>query len=1244
LRFIGNAAGHLTNELAERLHAAFNCHVLPSYGCTEAMPITSPPPTYNLEKPGSSGMPCGPEVCIIDDAGAKQVAGQIGHIVVRGCPVMQAYEGVKDSDAFTGGWLRTGDVGFLDEHGWLFITGRSKEVINRGGEILSPAEIEEAIAKCVGVKEVAAFSAFHDTLQETVGVILVMDIGARRPDLRTLYSQLSGRLHPSKWPQVIVFMDKLIRGATGKVLRSRIAQRCGLPIITDEMPTWFRFWEASAPEPGVSLNEAIECRRLQVQENEVEDMCMASGLCEIAKVCWAKARGRDMLAVHVKFKEEFTHRQAKSMLEHLEFETKLHDYEIPCLVVPLSSTTDLLGPLPVMQHWRGERYVAPAGELETKIARIWQSNLQPGTVSNCLWLSVDNDFFEVGGSSLLAGAVISQMRSELGVALSAQLIYTHRTVEDMAECCNKLMQDQQRKRAAKAHPNLQKVLQEKSGKSLALSQDFQFLQPSVWSTGVQMLPVLICRPLMTIFRLGVLTTILSWAAIMQATRLPSFARTPLFSIMCLLVCVAITSLIKQIVFPLTLICTKWLLIGTYREGHYPVYGSMYVRWWLFDILMNNVLDVGIFEYDMKLFYRLMGARIGKGAKIAGSAVIAEFDLVTIGAGASVDDFTIVRGFGLSRGGMMFRRVTVGAGSQVGHRSIVAPGHVVPDRSFVHMHSSSYDVAPGSLPKKYANHQKHLPSLFLRLCLGYPLLLSEWVLGNAAVVVLYLLIISSVAGRDFNSWDSILRYLTRPHRLKFFFMIPVARQVLRPLIELVFAVAVKSAILGKFRAGPQVSDWARFRRWMVVKMLRMESGAGHSVIPRVLELFGSHFQATTWIYHFLGMKVGQRIYWPGRGLHVVEFDLIEVQDDVIFGSRSHFICSDDREAQSIRIEAGAMVADRCVVLPGCTIGRNAMLGSGGLGPADTRLPEDSLWVGSQQGRPVELYNSRPRGGPTLRSFGKAFYKREAPYFVWPFFVHAAYCMIWHPIVALNSMIPFVTMLCCTACLKMMQTGEVSASPATAALLSRLPDISHWFPIYAILVQSFLTGAWAAFIMLTEVQLQKWILGRRVPGKYNWDETSFCQRWLLARCVHKIVNEELDLLRGTPMMSAYFRLQGANIGDAVCLYPTGADPYMTEPDLVSIGDGACVDKASLVAHSNTFGEYELRTLEVGHRATLRANSRLISGAKMAENSEMLEHTLVLPGDTVPKGQACQGWPASEYIPLTEVDLPWNRDDVK
>jgi len=116
-----------------------------------------------------------------------------------------------------------------------------------------------------------------------------------------------------------------------------------------------------------------------------------------------------------------------------------------------------------------------------------------------------------------------------------------------------------------------------------------------------------------------------------------------------------------------------------------------------------------------------------------------------------------------------------------------------------------------------------------------------------------------------------------------------------------------------------------------------------------------------------------------------------------------------------------------------------------------------------------------------------------------------------------------------------------------------------------------------------------------------------------------------------------MHGATIGAGCCLYPTGADPYMTEPDLVKLGDGVCVDKASLVAHSNTFGEYELRTLEVGRKSTLRTGSRLISGAKMDDNSEILEHTLILPGDEVPRYQACQGWPASKHLSLLDVEVP-------
>merc|ERR1719265_2121994 len=102
----------------------------------------------------------------------------------------------------------------------------------------------------------------------------------------------------------------------------------------------------------------------------------------------------------------------------------------------------------------------------------------------------------------------------------------------------------------------------------------------------------------------------------QETSVPRHPQTPCLGIICLLACLSVTAFIKHIVFPIVLILAKWTIIGKYREGRYPVYGVMYLRWWIVDVLMNNCLNAGIFEWDLNLFYRLLGARIGPGAKIA----------------------------------------------------------------------------------------------------------------------------------------------------------------------------------------------------------------------------------------------------------------------------------------------------------------------------------------------------------------------------------------------------------------------------------------------------------------------------------------------------------------------------------------------------------------------------------------------------------------------------------------------------
>ena len=124
--------------------------------------------------------------------------------------------------------------------------------------------------------------------------------------------------------------------------------------------------------------------------------------------------------------------------------------------------------------------------------------------------------------------------------------------------------------------------------------------------------------------------------------------------------------------------------------------------------------------------------------------------------------------------------------------------------------------------------------------------------------------------------------------------------------------------------------------------------------------------------------------------------------------------------------------------------------------------------------------------------------------------------------------------------------------------------------------------------------------------------------------------MSLLQGSWYLCWFFRRLGATIGRDVCLYPTTADPMMTEPDLVTIEDGACVDNASLICHVNSRGQFALHPLRVGRGSTLRATSRLLSGASTEPHSMLLEHTLVLSGDVVDENTSVQGWPVSVFKP--------------
>jgi acyl-CoA synthetase (AMP-forming)/AMP-acid ligase II len=230
LRFVRSAAAALPPQVMQELEQVFNAPVIESYGMTEAAAqITSNPLPPGQRKPGSVGRPAGPEVAIMDEAGHLLPPGAAGEIVIRGANVIQAYEDnpTANMSAFTEGWFRTGDQGRLDPEGYLFITGRLKELINRGGEKISPREVEEVLIDHPAVAQVVAFAVPHAQLGEEVAAAVVLGEGGAATGWE-IRAFAATRLADFKVPSRVLVVDEIPHGPTGKLQRIGLAETLGI--------------------------------------------------------------------------------------------------------------------------------------------------------------------------------------------------------------------------------------------------------------------------------------------------------------------------------------------------------------------------------------------------------------------------------------------------------------------------------------------------------------------------------------------------------------------------------------------------------------------------------------------------------------------------------------------------------------------------------------------------------------------------------------------------------------------------------------------------------------------------------------------------------------------------------------------------------------------------------------------------------------------------------------------------------
>jgi acyl-CoA synthetase (AMP-forming)/AMP-acid ligase II len=284
LRFIRSGSAPLPSHILMELESAFEAPVIEYYAMTEttSTPIACNPLPPARRKAGSAGIPVSLDVAIMDEGGTFLSNGQRGEVVVRGAGVMPGYDGdpVSTEVAFAGDWFKTGDLGFFDDDGYLFLAGRVREIINRGGEKIAPQEVDQVLLEHPAVAEAVTFAVPHATLGEDVASAVVLrSNGAASP--KEIRQFAIGRVADFKVPRQVLIVTKIPKGPTGKVQRIGLASELGLAASTAP--------SRAVVAPGTPLEKLLAERWaeiLQLEQIGIHDDFFAAG-------------GDSLLAAHV---------------------------------------------------------------------------------------------------------------------------------------------------------------------------------------------------------------------------------------------------------------------------------------------------------------------------------------------------------------------------------------------------------------------------------------------------------------------------------------------------------------------------------------------------------------------------------------------------------------------------------------------------------------------------------------------------------------------------------------------------------------------------------------------------------------------------------------------------------------------------------------------------------------------------------------------------------------------------------
>ncbi len=229
LRLLRSSSAAMPVATIEALEHVFQCPVIEAYGMTEASHQMASNFLDSIRKPGSVGKPAGPEIALFKNNKLLTAENIVGEIVIKGSNVTKGYKNNEkaNEENFFDGWFKTGDLGKFDKDGFLFISGRIKEIINKGGEKISPQEVDEALMKHEAVFQAVCFSIKHKKLGEDIAAAVVLKEG-KTVDQKELKTYLSKSITTFKIPRQILILSEIPKGNTGKIQRIGLAKKLGL--------------------------------------------------------------------------------------------------------------------------------------------------------------------------------------------------------------------------------------------------------------------------------------------------------------------------------------------------------------------------------------------------------------------------------------------------------------------------------------------------------------------------------------------------------------------------------------------------------------------------------------------------------------------------------------------------------------------------------------------------------------------------------------------------------------------------------------------------------------------------------------------------------------------------------------------------------------------------------------------------------------------------------------------------------